>query len=156
MSDTNTIGTDRICSTADNVRLNSERWQCAHTPHTRTHTHRHTNETNAALCRQDKDQRRCEINKAVPLHLWVRDFRGFFSQAGALRRDQVIVFGAHILVRIVETAWTGPGWRPEQETKKMIGSTSNVGSIECQNLKNYEWLLTFGHIFLLFCVSQAR
>lgn len=46
------------------------------------------------------------------LHLWVWDFGGFFSQAAALCRDQVIVLCADVLVWIVKTAWTGPRRRP--------------------------------------------
>lgn len=49
-------------------------------------------------------------------YLGVRDLGGLLGQAAALRRDQVVVLGADVLVGVVEAAGTGPGGRPEGQS----------------------------------------
>lgn len=47
-------------------------------------------------------------------HLRVRYLRGFLGQTAALRRNQVVVLGADVLVGIVQTSWAGSRRRAEQ------------------------------------------
>lgn len=47
-------------------------------------------------------------------HLRVGYLRGLLGQAAALRWNQVVVLGADVLVRIVQTSWAGPRRRAEQ------------------------------------------
>lgn len=50
-------------------------------------------------------------------YLGVGDLGGLLRQAAALRRDQVVVLGADVLVGVVQAAGTGPGRRPEEEKR---------------------------------------
>lgn len=56
----------------------------------------------------------------LQLHLGVGDLGGFLCQAAAFRWDQVIVLGAHVLVRVVEAAGAGPGRGPWGGSKGII------------------------------------
>lgn len=95
---------------------NSRRWQCAHTDGYKHVTNTHLMQTDSEHLTH-RNHTRYNVKTRVAMHLWVWDFGGFFSQAAALRRDQVIVLCADILVWIVKTAWTGPRRRPGQKIK---------------------------------------
>lgn len=81
------------------------------------------------------------MDKKLLLHLWVGDLGGLLGQAAALHRDQVVVLGAHILVWVVEAAWTRPGGGPGQNKTFMnTGMLSGISYNLIISLDNYKML----------------